>query len=309
MAAETFLNFPGCKINRFVPQYGRSARAVMAQLGITLDETELNCCGYPVRHVSFTASIWSAARNLAIAAAKGLPLMTPCKCCYGNLKHADHWMRRDSHLRRQVNSLLAKEGLAWQKDIHIRHLLTVLDESVGLKRLQESVIRPLTGLRVAAHYGCHALRPGNITHFDNPLSPTIFERLVAVTGAQAVEWPLRLECCGHPLWEKNNRFSLALMTDKLNDARQSGAQILTTACTYCQMQFDTIQADHAHGATQQLPAVLYTQLLGMAMGLPDDLLGVADNRIPWTLPFDQRHRCFNKCDCTGPDLTNNCNGQ
>lgn len=282
MAAETFLYFPGCKIDRFVPQYGVSTRAVMTQLGITLDETELNCCGYPVRHESFTASILAAARNLAIAAAKGLPLMTPCKCCYGNLKHADYWMRRDSHLRRQVNAILAKEGLAWQKEIHIRHLLTVLDETVGHQRLQEAVIRPLTGVRVAAHYGCHALRPGNITHFDNPLSPTIFERLVAVTGAIAVQWPLRLECCGHPLWEKNNRLSLALMTEKLNDARQSGAQILTTACTYCQMQFDTIQAGHANDAAQRLPAVLFTQLLGRAMGLPDEILGLADNRIRWT---------------------------
>ncbi len=281
MADETFLYFPGCKVNRFLPQYGQSTRAVMAQLGITLDETELNCCGYPVRHESLLASVTAAARNLAIAATKGLPLMTPCKCCYGNLRHADYWMHRDDKLRRRVNGLLAREDLAWQEDIQIRHLLTVLDDTVGRQRLTEHVIRPLTGLRVAASYGCHALRPGNITHFDNPLSPTIFERLVTVTGADAVEWPLRLECCGHPLWEKNNRFSLALMENKRNDARQCGAQIIATACTYCQMQFDTIQADHEAKASQKLPAVLYTQLLGLAMGLDEVDLGMAENRIPW----------------------------
>jgi len=281
MAIRTYLYFPGCKIPRFLPQYGRSTQAVMAQLGIALDETELNCCGYPVRHESFTAAMTAAARNLAIADAKGLPLMTPCKCCYGNLKHADYWMRLDSGLRRQVNATLAAEGLSWREDTPIHHLLTVLDADVGSRRLQMLISRPLTDLRVAAHYGCHALRPGKITQFDNPLSPTIFERLVAVTGATAVEWPLRLDCCGHPLWEKNNRFSTALMANKIVDARQSGAQVLTTACTYCQLQFDVVQAEQASASVDPLPAVLYTQLLGIAMGLPPEILGLDDNRIQW----------------------------
>ncbi len=198
MTLSTYLYFPGCKINRFLPQYGISTRAVMAELGITLDETELNCCGYPVRHENFTAAMVAGARNLAVAAAKGLPLMTPCKCCYGSLKHTDYWMRRDNGLRSQVNAILAEEGLAWTDDIVIHHLLTVLDEVVGIERVRGRIECPLDGVRVAAHYGCHALRPGNITQFDNPLSPTLFERLVEMTGASAVESPLRQECCGHP---------------------------------------------------------------------------------------------------------------
>ncbi len=282
MVRRRYLYFPGCKIHRFLPQYGRSTRAVMAHLGIDLDETELNCCGYPVRHESFTAAMTAAARNLAIAAAKELPLMTPCKCCYGNLKHADYWMRRDNTLRRRVNTLLAAEGLAWREDVSIRHLLTVLDNDVGDRRLRSLVTRPLAGLQVAAHYGCHALRPGKITRFDNPLSPTLFERLVAATGADAVTWPLRLECCGHPLWEKNNDVSKRLMTNKIEDARQSGAQVLTTACTYCQLQFDVVQAEQAPEGQPPLPAVFYSQLLGLAMGLTPGDLGLRDNRIQWS---------------------------
>jgi len=283
MNSQRYLYFPGCKIDPFLPQYGQSTRAVLAELNVQLDEIELTCCGYPIRHENFAAAMTAAARNLAVAAHKGLPLMTPCKCCYGNLKHADYWLRRKSDLRRQVNAVLSREGLAWQDGIPIRHLLTVLDEDIGSKRLQARVIRPLTGLKVAASYGCHALRPGNITQFDNPLTPTIFERLITITGATAVEWPLSLECCGHPLWQKNDRFSLNLMAAKLEDARQSGAQALTTACTYCQLQFDTVQADHAGPAGQVLPALLYTQLLGTAMGLSADALGVSANRIPWRI--------------------------
>lgn len=281
MAPQTLLYFPGCKINRYVPQYGQSIMAIMKALNIALDETELNCCGYPIRHENFLAAMTTAARNIAIAASKGLPLMTPCKCCYGNLKHADHWMRQDEDLRQQVNAVLCEEGLTWEAGVPIRHLLSVLDEAVGVQRLQMLVKQPLTGLRVAAHYGCHALRPGNITQFDNPLSPTLFERLIAVTGATAVEWPLRLDCCGHPLWEKNNHLSLTLMAAKLEDARESGAHILATACTYCQIQFDTVQAEHAAKAKEPLPAILYTQLLGSAMGLSKTTLGLSGHRIPW----------------------------
>lgn len=282
MAFKTYLFFPGCKIDRFLPQYGQSIRTVMAALNIGLDEIEFNCCGNPVRHQNFLASMTAAARNLSLAAAKDRPIMTPCKCCYGNLKHADYWLRKNRNLKRQINALLAQEGLAWQEGVVVQHLLTVLDEEIGAENLKAKVESPLIDIRVAAHYGCHALRPANITGFDNPLTPTIFERLIEATGARTVDWPLRLDCCGHPLYEKNNRFALALMNSKLADARQAGAQILATACTYCQMQFDDVQADHGPQDQPPLPAVLYSQLLGKAMGIDDASLGLTENRIPWT---------------------------
>jgi heterodisulfide reductase subunit B len=209
--------------------------------------------------------------------------MTPCKCCYGNLKHADHWLRQNRNLRQQVNTMLAEEGLTWREGVLIRHLLTVLDEEIGAENLRDRIELPLTDLRVAAHYGCHALRPANITGFDNPLTPTIFERLIEATGASIVDWPLRLDCCGHPLWGKNNRFALALMNNKLADARQAGAHIMATACTYCQMQFDDVQADHGRHDEPPLPAVLFSQLLGKAMGIDDASLGLGQNRISWKL--------------------------
>jgi heterodisulfide reductase subunit B len=179
--------------------------------------------------------------------------------------------------------MLAEEGLAWQEGSVVRHLLTVLDQEAGAENLRARIELPLTDLQVAAHYGCHALRPANITGFDNPLTPTIFERLINATGAGTVDWPLRLDCCGHPLWEKNNRYALTLMNNKLADARQSGAHIMTTACTYCQMQFDDVQANHGPQDQPLLPAVLFSQLLGKAMGIDDASLGLAHNRISWII--------------------------
>jgi heterodisulfide reductase subunit B len=281
MPNTCYLYFPGCRIDPFLPQYGRATRAVMTALEIELVDRELNCCGYPARDQDLTASVLAAARNLALAAREGLSLLTPCKCCYGQLKHADYWLRAREDLRHCVNTHLEAEGLAWEAGIKVQHLLQVLGEHIGLEAIQKRIVRPLAGLRIAAHYGCHALRPGHVTRFDNPLAPTLFEKLVEITGATAVDWPLRLECCGHPLRGKNDRLSTKLMQRKREDARQAGAQLLATACTYCQMQFDAAcRAPTADAEPDPEPAaVLFVQVLGRAMGLSVGDLGPEARRV------------------------------
>ena len=91
-----------------------------------------------------------------------------------------------------------------------------------------------------------------MVQLDNPLAPTIFENLIAAIGATPVDWPLRLECCGNPVWEKNPTLSSKLMARKLEDARAAGAQVLATACTYCQLQFETVR--DAHPVETDIPA-------------------------------------------------------
>jgi heterodisulfide reductase subunit B len=272
MNQKTYLYFPGCKAAPFLPQYDTATRAVLAAFDIRLDDSELNCCGYPVRRQNMAASVLAAARNLALADRLAMPLLTPCQCCYGNLQQAAYWLGANRELRRFVNRQLANEGLRWHARITVRHLLTVLYEDVGLEAIRTRVSDPLRGLPVAAHYGCHALRPGHVVRFDNPLAPTLFEGLLEAIGARPVDWPLRLDCCGHPVSEQNPRLSLKLMAQKLADARNSGAKALATACTYCQIQFERARFSHPLENGDPLPVRLYPQLLGQAMGLPADAL-------------------------------------
>lgn len=273
MHAIRYLYFPGCRIEPLLPHYDRSARAVMAALDIELADSAFSCCGYPMRQQDQAASVLAAARNLALAAREGMALMTPCKCCYGQLKHADYWLRERRDLRRYVSGILKDEGLEWASGVPVHHLLQVLAEEAGRGTLHDRIRRPLKGIRIAAHYGCHALRPGNVVQFDNPLAPTLFEKLIETAGATAVDWPLRLDCCGHPLQDRNARLADRLMARKIEDARQAGAQLLATACTYCQIQFDRAGSqDHADG--HHLPAVLYAQILGLALDLPINELGL-----------------------------------
>ena len=81
--------------------------------------------------------------------------------------------------------------------------------------LHAAVVNPLDGLKVAIHTGCHALRPGNVTRYDNPLVPGIFHAPVAATGAESVFWSMSTECCGNPQWCKNQKLALKQMQRKL----------------------------------------------------------------------------------------------
>ncbi len=264
-----YLYFPGCKLSPFLADYDLDTRAALAALDVSLEESELNCCGYPARENDFTAAMYSAARVLARAAERNLPLLTPCKCCYGNFKQADYWIRNSSDLQHRINPLLAKEGLRWHDNPKVAHLLTVLDQDIGFEGIAAQVRHPLKGFKAAPHYGCHALRPGDVTRFDNPLAPTVFERVIAATGAQCVTWPLRLECCGRPLWKKNDRLALSLTHKKRIDAKNAGARVLVTACTHCQLQFNLLRrpTPGQKASDGDLPAVTISRLLTAAFGL------------------------------------------
>ena len=263
--------FLGCKIPSRLPAYEASTRAVLGHLGITLVDLAFNCCGYPARNVSRDAFVVAAARNLALAERAGLDLLTPCTCCFGTLRHAIRFLGEDAALRARVAQTLAAEGLAWSGKIEVEHLLAVLARKVGVDTLAAAVRAPRTGLRVAAQYGCHALRPSDVTGMDNPMAPTLFETLIRATGATPVDWPRRLDCCGDPLHEANAALSGSMTQAKIADALESGAQAMCTACPHCHLRFDAAQAGAADPAIRVL---LYTQLLGLALGLPGKSLGL-----------------------------------
>jgi heterodisulfide reductase subunit B len=275
--------FLGCQIPARLSQYESSARAVLKQLGIGwVDIREFNCCGYPLRNIDFKMFLLFSARNLALAERRGLNVMTLCMCCYGSLKKADFLMKENASLKKEVNRTLEKEGLRYEGGIEVKHYLPVLYREVGLTSLREKVKKSFRGIKIATHYGCHALRPSQIVRFDDAVSPSLFDQLVEVTGAESIAWPMKLECCGAPLWGIHDELSADLTLKKLKNGRESGADYLCTACPYCQIQFDTVQEMilSQRGLNRPLPSILYPQLLGLSMGIDSETLGLKMNKIP-----------------------------
>ena len=282
MPMKPYAFFIGCQIPARVQQYEMSARAVLEKLDVELkDFRQFNCCGYPMRNADEKAFLLSAAKNIALAERAGLDILTLCKCCFGSLKAADHLLKEDSEKRKEINRLLSSHGLAYGGTIQIKHLLSVLFHDIGVDAVEQKVDRPFMDLKIAAQHGCHALRPSSVTRFDNPLAPVMFDRLIKLTGAESVDWQMRLECCGAPLIGVNDPLSVSLMQRKLDDAKTAGAHYLCTACPYCQLQFDAVQETtiFGEGKGRALPSILFPQLLGMSMGVPEKKLGFEMNRL------------------------------
>jgi heterodisulfide reductase subunit B len=274
--------FLGCNIPARLHQYESSARAVLKALGVGITDIQaFNCCGYPLKNVDYKTAVLFSARNLALAAQKGLDIISLCKCCFGSLKKTAHLLKEDQGLRSEIDALLQKEGLTYDADMQVKHFLSVLYHDIGVQTLKGYIKKPFYDLNIATHYGCHALRPSNVMAFDDPVAPTLFDELVEITGASSVFWPKKLDCCGAPVLGINDALSLNLTQQKLRDGQEAGAHYLCAACTYCQLQFDGVQKKilKQESDRQALPSILYPQLLGLSMGLEPDELDLDLNQI------------------------------
>jgi heterodisulfide reductase subunit B len=276
----TYALFLGCTIPVRLKQYEKASRAVLGKLGIELvGIADFNCCGYPLRNIDRSAFVLSSARNIALAERLGLDVLTLCQCGFGTMRMAAYLLNEDLELKAGINRVLSKENLTYSGRIRIQHLLGVLFRDVGLEAIKARMSRTYSNLKVAAHYGCHALRPSRVMQFDDPVAPSMFDRLVAVTGAESLDWPMKLDCCGGPLKGTDDRMALDFAEKKLEDALEAGARCLTTACPFCQIQFDTVPLRMAfeRGGRHYLPSILYPQLLGLCLGLDRTDLGLESN--------------------------------
>jgi heterodisulfide reductase subunit B len=271
-----------CVTTASLKQYESATDAVLEKLGVELiDIKEFNCCGYPLKNINFKAHALLSARNLALAEKRGSNITTLCNCCYGSEKHINHLLKTDAFFRKEINTTLEKEGLQYNGDIEVKHLLEIFYEDIGIAHIKEQVTQPFSGLKIATHYGCHLVRPDQVVGLENPGAASIFDRLVEVTGAESIAWPKQLECCGAPVWGINDDLSMDLTQGKILDAQESDADYLCVSCPFCQLQFDRVQNTFLSKRNDGpgLPSILYTQLLGLCMGVDGERLGVQYNEM------------------------------
>lgn len=278
-----FAVFRCCPTNSFLKQYETSTDAVLRMLEIPFVDIEaFGCCGYPLKNINFKAYIFSSARNLALAEDKKTTILTSCSCCFGNLKHAQKLMQENSSLKDEINAALKKEGLEYKGDAKVMHLFEVLFDVVGLDAINEKLVQTFgRELRIATHYGCHLLRPSQTVKFDSPVTPSLFDQLVEITGASSIEWSSKLDCCGSPVLGVFEELSMDLTEKKVLSAINSGADFLCVACPYCQMQFDRVQKElqAKRKMPQVIPSILFTQLVGVCLGIDGQKLGMDRHNI------------------------------
>ncbi|MEM3356215.1 MAG: CoB--CoM heterodisulfide reductase iron-sulfur subunit B family protein [Candidatus Bathyarchaeia archaeon] len=282
MAENKYLIFLGCAIPYRVSAYEISARKILQKLGVELVEMpEFNCCGLPLDPVSHETMLILAARNLALAEQKGLNILTLCPGCAGTLKKVNKMLKEDKALREEVNRHLKEAGLEFKGTIDAKHLMQVLIEDVGLERIKNAVVKPLTSVKVAEHNGCHILRPKEFIGFDDPEDPKTLKTLIETTGATCLDYLDETECCGAPSVGVNDKIALQLARDKLNHIKSVEAQAMITICPFCHIMYDTneVRIEKMFNETYGIPILHYPQLLGLAMGIPPEELAFNELRV------------------------------
>jgi heterodisulfide reductase subunit B len=279
-ATTRFAFFPGCLIPARYPAMEFAIRHVMPRLGIDIVDLEgTSCCPDPIYFKSKDKVSWLAVagRNLCLAEDLGLDVITNCSGCTATLSETHHLLEDDT-LRARINERLRRIGREYRGTVRVRHIATVLRDEVGYDRVRESVVRPLEGLRVAVHYGCHLLKPSRIMQVDDPNDPTMFERLVEALGAVPVRhrnWNL---CCGKAC--QTEEIPSNMMRDLLKTVHQEQVDLLCLICPTCFGQFDHGQAKVAQQFHEAFhtPSVYYFQLLALAQGVAYEKLGFERTR-------------------------------
>ncbi|HYF92506.1 MAG TPA: CoB--CoM heterodisulfide reductase iron-sulfur subunit B family protein [Symbiobacteriaceae bacterium] len=260
--------YPGCSLDSSARDYDESARAVMAALGVELEDLQdWNCCGGgAVSSVDPDLALAFSARNIALAEEKHMDLATSCAACYTNLRRARTFITGKTPAGDRLRGALAEVNRHVAGTAQVKHILEILLHDVGLKAIKVVVTQPLAGLKVAAYYGCQLGRPAG--GFIHPEIPTQLDDLVAALGATPVAWRGKVRCCGASTMITKEAAALGLANDLLTDAEKAGAQLIVTACPLCQMNLDAYQPriNAVTGQGHKLPVVYFTQLMQIAFG-------------------------------------------
>ncbi len=274
-----YLYYPGCSLEGTAKEYDSATRALMQTLGAELIELEdWTCCGATAAPgVSSLLSLALPARNLALAQQQrpDLAILVPCSACYLNLKKVPSKIRSQPGLLRTINQVLAEDHLTLDANVTVRHLLDVLVNDAGPDLLAGRVTRPLTGLTIAPYYGCQCLRPYAV--FDDPEAPHAMEGLIRAAGADVLEWSMGPKCCGAS--QMNTHMDTALeLTGAILQAAQ-GADAVATVCPMCQMNLEGYQKrlSRLKGASLDMTILYLPQLLGLALGMEEELLKIGLN--------------------------------
>ncbi|MFH1721034.1 MAG: CoB--CoM heterodisulfide reductase iron-sulfur subunit B family protein [Candidatus Altiarchaeota archaeon] len=278
-----YLLFLGCTTPARGLNYEQSARIVAEKLGIEfIDESRFACCGFTVRPLNEQAAMAMAARNLAIAEEKGLDICTLCTGCASFPAEVNRLMKTNQEQKNKINELLAEIGLHYNGSVKVSHITRILHEDIGCAEIKKHVVEPLTGVKIAAHYGCHMTKPSEaFSNYDSVEYPHVLDDLTSATGAIPIEYQTKKDCCGGNIYAINEDLAYTMANKKLSELTTIGADAITLACTFCDIMYEHNQRKIAQKFDSQynIPVLYLPQLLGLSFGISPQDLGMQLNRV------------------------------
>jgi len=230
--------FPGCAINGFQRDIGRSAVAVLRRLGYdVIVPGGLRCCGRPLLSLGDRAAAAEHAEHNSgiIEAAKAGAVVTACASCSLTFK-------------KEYPKLLSGKAPA-VLDIH-----EFLAHEIGGLPL-----RPVR-TKVTWHDPCHLGR-------GQGLSGKALDILRTIPGIELVEMRNADRCCGFGgvMRIAHWRLSDGIAEEKARNIILTGASAVVTGCPSCRMQIGSA-LDRAGSGIRVLHTV---QILEQALGIAD----------------------------------------
>ncbi|MEJ2294035.1 MAG: CoB--CoM heterodisulfide reductase subunit B [Candidatus Lokiarchaeota archaeon] len=292
--------FLGCVIPNRYPFIESATRKVAEKLGIEFEDMKgASCCPAPGVFRGFDIDTWLTlgARNINIAEENNQDIVTMCNGCYGSLLDVNHQLMDNEEKLSLVNDRLSKIGREFKGSSRVKHIVEVLYKDIGIQKLTQKLKygrKPKLNLKVAVHYGCHLIKPGDIRPWESEVEdPRFLDELVEITGCKSVDYKDKLMCCGAAGAVRSafKKISLDFTREKLENMVKSGAEAIVTACPFCHLQFDLGQVEINKMFKDRIekpfniPVIYITQLIGLALGMTPEEVGLVKADIAGVPPF------------------------
>ena len=234
--------FSTCIVDLMAPGAGLDAITLIRDAGIeVLFPEDQSCCGQP----AYSSGYNDEARRVAAAQlglfSEPLPIVVPSGSCAGMMVH--HWPRlfQDDPARAKLASDIASRVVEWT------HFAC---DVLGLA--QERPGAPATSpVKVALHTSCSARREMGCHVPSEAL-------LRALPGVEFVEQARAAECCGFggTFSARHPAISGAMVNDKLDSVRDSGAEVLVSGDCGCLLNMH-LAAEKRRAGGETLPRVVH----------------------------------------------------
>lgn len=279
MARVTYGYFPGCVAQESCKELDVATRICADKLEWDLIKLDAaSCCGASVvndmnRHLARMLN----ARTFAEAEALGLDtILTICSTCTGHMRAANHELLNNERYMEDTNKVLSRFGRTYSGNVVTKHMAWIIRDDIGIDKLKSMVVRPLTGLKVGAFYGCHVLRPEEYAASgEDPRNPHNMEDIVTALGAEPVVYEGRTRCCGFHIQLEKEEVAVNMVGQNMAMARDEGAKSIVTGCPLCHLALDAYQAkSEPNWGKTDLPVFHLPQLIALALGVPAKELGL-----------------------------------
>lgn len=233
--------FSTCVIDLMAPQAGVDAIELIRAAGIEVDfPAAQSCCGQPAYTSGYTEEARRVARAQLDLFPQPWPIVVPSGSCAGMMVHA--WPKLFADDPRLAGTARRIAQRVVEFSAFARDVLGLAEQA----RAQQAA-----PVKVALHTSCAARREMG-THVPSEAL------LRALPGVELVQPARAAECCGFggTFSARHPAISGAMVSDKLDAVRETGAEVLVSADCGCLLNLH-LAADRRRAAGEALPRCVH----------------------------------------------------